>query len=94
MILACCQVLLSFAEQPLSHGPALCMVTWGMYFLLRWWQTESIWRGTLAGLCLGYAVSIRYTEGLLLIPLAAGGTDACSSRRTMAAFFSPATLRR
>ena len=36
-----------------------------MYFLLRWWQTASILRGMLAGLFLGYAVTIRYTEGLL-----------------------------
>ncbi|CAN5473208.1 hypothetical protein BH09PLA1_BH09PLA1_32750 [soil metagenome] len=71
MIFGCCQVLLSFAEQPLSHGPALACVTWGMYFLLRWWQTASAWRGILAGLLLGYAVTIRYTEGLLLIPIAA-----------------------
>ncbi|MBC8107426.1 MAG: glycosyltransferase family 39 protein, partial [Anaerolineae bacterium] len=71
MIFGCCQVLLSFAEQPLSHGPALACVTWGMYFLLRWWQTASIWRGILAGLFLGYAVTIRYTEGLLILPVAA-----------------------
>ena len=71
LIFGCCQVLLAFAEQPLSHGPALACVTWGMYFLLRWWQTASSWRGILAGLLLGYAVTIRYTEGLLIIPIAA-----------------------
>jgi hypothetical protein len=71
MVLACSQVVLSFAEQPLSHGPAMAAVCWGMYFLLRWWQTASWWRGILAGLCLGFAVTTRYTEGLLLIPIAA-----------------------
>ena len=53
-----------------SHGPALFFVTWGMYLLVRWWQTGSVWRGILAGFLLGYAVTIRYTEGLLA--LAAG----------------------
>src|SRR5688572_2716480 len=59
MMMACCQVMLAYAEQPLSHGPALACVTWGMYFLYRYWQTASTWRGVLAGLFLGYAVTIR-----------------------------------
>src|SRR5207237_1196226 len=29
----------------------------------------SIWRGVLAGFLLGYACTIRYTEGLLIIPI-------------------------
>ena len=62
IVLACGQTTLELANDPNSHAPALCMVTWGMYFLLRWWQTGSIWRGVIAGLLLGYAVTIRYTE--------------------------------
>ena len=61
---------LVMANMPWSHGPALAFVTWGMYLLLRWWQTGSGWRGALAGFLLGYAMTIRYTEGLLAIPLA------------------------
>ena len=71
LIMGTCQVMLAYCEQPLSHSPALACVTWGMYFLYRYWQTASSWRGIIAGLCLGYAVTIRYTEGLLIIPIAA-----------------------
>jgi hypothetical protein len=60
---------LLLANMPWSHGPALFFVTWGMYMLLRWWQTGAIWRGIVAGFLLGYAVTVRYTEGLLLFPL-------------------------
>lgn len=62
---------LTLANMPWSHGPALMFVGWGMYVLLRWWQTGAIWRGLLAGFLLGYAVTVRYTEGLLLLPLLA-----------------------
>src|SRR3954468_4541973 len=71
MMLGCSQVVLSYANQPLSHGPAMFAVTWGMYFLLSWWQKGSLWRGVCAGLLLGYAVTTRYTAGLLVIPVAA-----------------------
>ena len=71
MILAFSQCVLQFADQPMSHGPSMCCVTWGMYFLLSWWQRGTSWRAILAGLFLGYAVTTRYTEGLLVLPLAA-----------------------
>jgi hypothetical protein len=70
ILLATSLTTLAVANNPWSHGPALCFVTWGAYLLVRWWQTGSIWRGILAGLLLGYAVTIRYTEGLLVLPLA------------------------
>jgi hypothetical protein len=54
---------------PNSHAPALCFVVWGMFFLLRWMQSERWWIGAIAGLLLGYAVTIRYSEALLLFPL-------------------------
>ncbi len=60
---------LELALAPDSHAPALCMVVWGMFMLVRWWQTGSILHGLAAGLLLGYAVTIRYTEALLLFPL-------------------------
>jgi hypothetical protein len=60
---------LELANDPGSHAPALCMVVWGMFFLIRWWQSGRWWIGAAAGLLLGYAVTIRYTEALLLFPL-------------------------
>ena len=70
ILLATSMTTLAITNSPWSHGPALCFVTWGMYLLVRWWQTGSIWRGAAAGLLLGYAVTIRYTEGLLVLPIA------------------------
>jgi hypothetical protein len=69
LLLATSQVTLALANNPNSHASDLCFVTWGMYCLARWWQTDRLWRGLLAGLFLGFAVTIRYTEGLLLLPL-------------------------
>jgi hypothetical protein len=40
-----------------------------MYFLLTWWQRNGWVRAVAAGLLLGAAVTIRYTEGLPLLPL-------------------------
>jgi hypothetical protein len=65
-------VTLSLANNPNSHAPALAFVVWGMFLLIRWWQTGAIWRGILAGLVLGFSVTIRYLDGgLLLLPLLA-----------------------
>jgi hypothetical protein len=52
-----------------SHSADMAVVVWGMFLLVRWWQTGAMWRGILAGLLLGYSVSIRYTEGLLVLPI-------------------------
>ena len=62
-------VTLALANNPNSHAAALCFGTWGMYALVRWWQRGTVWRAALAGLLLGYAATIRYTEGLLAAPL-------------------------
>jgi hypothetical protein len=62
-------VMLALANNPNSHASCTAFVVWGMFMLLRWWQTGAIWRGLLAGFLLGFAVTIRYTEGLLILPL-------------------------
>ncbi len=70
MLMATSQVMLSLANNPNSHASCLACVVWGTFFLVRFWQTASIWRGLAGGFLLGYAVTIRYTEGLLAIPIA------------------------
>jgi 4-amino-4-deoxy-L-arabinose transferase-like glycosyltransferase len=70
LLMGFCPVTLVLANNPNSHAPALAFVCWGMLMLLLWWQKGGWWRGALAGVLLGYAVTIRYTEGLLLLPLA------------------------
>ena len=69
IVLGTGQTMLELAIDPNSHAPSLCMTVWGMFMLLRWWQTGRVWRGIAAGLLLGFAVAIRYTEALLLFPL-------------------------
>lgn len=70
LLLGFSQVTLVMANNPNSHAPALAFTTWGMYFLLGWWQSGGVARGLLAGFLIGYAAAIRYTESLLLLPIA------------------------
>ncbi len=64
-------VTLELANNPNSHAASLCAVAWGMFLLIRWWQIGGTARAAGAGFLLGYAVTIRYTEGLLILPLLA-----------------------
>ena len=68
ILLATAPTSLELMQLPNSHPPALCFVVWGMFFLVCWLQSGSWWRGVLAGFLLGYAVTIRYSEALLLFP--------------------------
>ncbi|HUO07039.1 MAG TPA: glycosyltransferase family 39 protein [Phycisphaerae bacterium] len=70
VLLGSSQLMLALANNPNSHASCLACVVWGMFLLVRWWQTGSIWRGALAGFLLGYACLIRYSEGLLVLPIA------------------------
>lgn len=70
LMLGFSQVTLVMANNPNSHAPALAFATWGMFFLLWWWQSGGIVRGLLAGFLIGYAATIRYTESLLVLPIA------------------------
>src|SRR5947209_1883222 len=68
--LAASPAVLLLANSPNSHAVTLCAATWGMLALLAWWQRPTFPRAALAGLLLGAAATCRYTEGLLLLPLA------------------------
>ena len=70
VLLGTSQVMLSLADNPNSHAACTAVIVWGMYLLVRWWTTGSVWQGMLAGLLIGYAYTIRYTEGLLVLPVA------------------------
>ncbi|MBC7783913.1 MAG: glycosyltransferase family 39 protein [Burkholderiales bacterium] len=59
------QVTLTLANNPNSHASCLACVVWGAYLLICFWQSASIWQGVLGGFLLGYATTIRYSEGLL-----------------------------
>ncbi len=70
LLLAFSQLTLSLANNPNSHGACLACVIWGGYFLIRFWQAPSKWTGLLGGFLLGYAATIRYSEGLLGVLIA------------------------
>ncbi len=70
VLLGTSQVMLSLADNPNSHASCTACIIWGMFLLVRWWQTGSLWQGAASGFLIGYAFTIRYTEGLLVIPIA------------------------
>jgi hypothetical protein len=69
LIFASSPVTMGLATNPNSHATAVCAVTWGMYLLLRWWKLRGRARAIAAGLLLGYAATIRYTEATLVLPI-------------------------
>ena len=68
--------MMELANNPNSHAACVAFIVWGMYFLIKWWQLGGWWRGSIAGFLIGYACTIRYSEGLLVLPIAV----ACASR--------------
>lgn len=79
--LAGSQMLLGLGTNPNSHAAALCFVVWGFVALLAWWRSGRMLFGIAAGLCIGYAFTIRYTEGLLGLPLGIACLSAWTARR-------------
>jgi len=69
ILLACSPVTLLLTNNPNSHASTVCCVTWGMVLLLQWWKTGGMARAVGAGLLIGFAATIRYTEGLLILPV-------------------------
>ncbi len=69
IVVATSPVTLGLSTNPNSHASTLAFVVWGMAMLLAWWRWGGLWRGMFAGLLLGYALTIRYTEGLLMLPV-------------------------
>jgi hypothetical protein len=69
VVFATSPVTLQLAINPNSHAAAVCCVVWGMYFLIGWWQFRGMLRAIAAGFLLGYAGTIRYSEGTLILPI-------------------------
>jgi hypothetical protein len=68
-VFATSPVTLGLTTNPNSHATAVCCVSWGMLLLVDWWQKRGAWRAIVAGLLLGYAATIRYSEGALILPI-------------------------
>jgi hypothetical protein len=60
-----------FGNSALSHSGSICFAVWGMYFLWRWTEVGGMGNAFLAGAICAYASTVRYTDGLLILPIAA-----------------------
>lgn len=62
-------VTLAISINPNSHASTLMLVTGGMMLLAWWMMRGGAAIGLMAGLMLGAAATIRYTEALLVLPV-------------------------
>jgi polyhydroxyalkanoate synthesis regulator phasin len=53
-----------------SHAGAICFAVWGMFFIWRWSERGGWFNALLGAVCCAYACAVRYTEGLLALPIA------------------------
>jgi hypothetical protein len=67
-LLALHPLMVCYSTSALSHIGDLACVVWGLWCLWRWGKHGGIARAAGAGLLLGYAVSIRYTEAVIALP--------------------------
>jgi hypothetical protein len=70
LLFATSPATLALTTNPNSHATAVCFVVSGMFFLLQWCRRGKAWRAFSAGLLLGCAVTVRYSEGTLLLAMA------------------------
>jgi hypothetical protein len=59
-----------FGLSAASHSGSICFAVWGMFFLWRWTQSGGKGNALLTGALSAYASTVRYTDGLLLLPIA------------------------
>ena len=65
--LAANKMFLVYTGYLLTHSLDICVVTWGMYFLFKWRRHGGLGDAIGAGLILGFACAVRFTEALLAI---------------------------
>lgn len=68
-LLAINPLVVFFTNLAYNHAASMFFAVWGMYILLLWWKRGGLLYAHLAGLCLGYLVTIRYDDGLFVIPI-------------------------
>ncbi len=59
----------ALVNNPNSHASTVFCVVWGMLCVLHWWRVGGRRWALLGGILVGYAATIRYSEGALLLPL-------------------------
>jgi hypothetical protein len=84
-LLATHAAILHFGVAAWSHASDLAVATWSLYLACAWYRRPAAWKLALCGVLLAYAVTIRYTEVLLALPVAwligVKGWDARRSRK-------------
>ncbi|MDD2707617.1 MAG: hypothetical protein PHV34_06365 [Verrucomicrobiae bacterium] len=58
-----------FGLSALSHSGSTCFGVWGMFFAWRWLQKGGLANAALAGCLSAYALTIRYSDALLVFPM-------------------------
>ncbi|MBI4027349.1 MAG: hypothetical protein HY360_20355 [Verrucomicrobia bacterium] len=71
LLLAANPMLAHFSLSALSHSGSVCFAVWGMFFVWRWTQHGGWWNAVLGSVFTAYALTVRYTEALLALPLLA-----------------------
>jgi len=61
--------VLHYGVAALSHAADLACSTWCIFFACWWYKKPGWGKALAAGTLLGYAISIRYTEALLALPV-------------------------
>ena len=69
LIVATTPDVMGLTNEANSHAGSFCCAVWGMFLLISWWKRGGWWRAMVAGFLCGYAVTIRYPEGLVVIPI-------------------------
>jgi hypothetical protein len=88
--MAASSLLLGVAGDASGAAVSLAFVTWGFCLLIWWWRSGSAAGGLLAGLLLGAAATVRYTDALLVIPLLLACVMAWHWRRPLSSFLRTA----
>ncbi|MDB5327815.1 MAG: hypothetical protein JWM57_3384, partial [Phycisphaerales bacterium] len=65
LLLATNPSVVHFSLVPSSHAPDLAFTMLGMTALFYWWRSGRVVLGIVAGFCIGFTVSTRYSDGLL-----------------------------
>ena len=69
LVFATSPTMAYLVNNPNSHATTVLCVVWGMICVLHWWRRGGRAFAFIGGLLVGYAATIRYTEGALILPL-------------------------
>jgi hypothetical protein len=80
LFLALNPMFIAYSGYLLTHALDLCVVTWGMYFILQWQRDPRCRWGIPAGLLLGFACTVRHVNAMLCLVVLAAAAGVLVSR--------------